>query len=135
MISHVPFVFSGKKSTYYFDGKKLTLSPEGAYRIGKAMFDELMEIGKVNLDLSQRDQLFDQAVCIILESQRGSVSLLQRRLNVGYSRASRLIDQMAAAGIVGNYKGSQAREVLMTLEEYKKLKRQMETEVDQGYID
>ena len=46
---------------------------------------------------SERDELFDDAVRIILESQRGSVSLLQRRLTVGYSRASRLIDQMAEA--------------------------------------
>ena len=55
---------------------------------------------------------------IILESQRGSVSLLQRKLGVGYSRASRLIDIMGDTGIVGDYKGSQAREVLLTLEEW-----------------
>jgi len=96
---------------------------------------ELMQIGQANLDIDNRDELFDEAVTIILQSQRGSVSLLQRRLNVGYSRASRLIDQMAAAGIVGDYKGSQAREVLMTLEEYQKLKQQMESEIEQGYTD
>lgn len=73
-------------------------------------------------DDGERDELFDQAVRLILESQRGSVSLLQRRLTVGYSRASRLIDQMAGAGIVGEYKGSQAREVLMSLEEWDGLK-------------
>jgi len=66
----------------------------------------------------QRDELFDDAVEIVLTSQRGSVSLLQRRLQVGYSRASRIIDQMADAGILGDYKGSQARECLMTLEEW-----------------
>jgi S-DNA-T family DNA segregation ATPase FtsK/SpoIIIE len=68
-----------------------------------------------------RDALFDDAVRVVLESQRGSVSLLQRRLGVGYARASRLIEQMAAAGVVGDYKGSQAREVTMTLEEYEAL--------------
>jgi S-DNA-T family DNA segregation ATPase FtsK/SpoIIIE len=66
----------------------------------------------------ERDALFDDAVRIILETRRGSVSLLQRRLGVGYARASRLIEQMADAGLVGHYKGSQAREVTMTLEEY-----------------
>ncbi|MGD1002353.1 MAG: DNA translocase FtsK 4TM domain-containing protein [Candidatus Brocadiia bacterium] len=65
-----------------------------------------------------QDPLFDDAVRIILESQRGSVSLLQRKLGIGYGRASRLVDLMAAAGIVGEYKGSQAREVLFTLEDW-----------------
>jgi len=54
----------------------------------------------------------------VLATQRGSVSLLQRRLSIGYSRAARLIDMMAEAGIVGSYRGSQAREVLLTLEEW-----------------
>ena len=66
----------------------------------------------------ERDELFDEAVRIIIESQRGSVSLLQRRLGIGYSRAARLIDLMADVGLVGDYKGSQAREVLYTLEEW-----------------
>jgi S-DNA-T family DNA segregation ATPase FtsK/SpoIIIE len=67
-----------------------------------------------------KDELFDDAVRIVLESGRGSVSLLQRRLMVGYARASRLIEQMADAGVVGTYKGSQAREVTVTLEEWEK---------------
>lgn len=76
----------------------------------------------------QRDELFDQAVDIILDSGRGSVSLLQRRLTIGYGRASRLIDQMYAAGIVGEYKGSQAREVTVTREEWEAMRRQRDTE-------
>ncbi|NLX22066.1 MAG: DUF87 domain-containing protein [Phycisphaerae bacterium] len=71
-----------------------------------------------------RDELFDKAVEVVLETRRGSVSLLQRRLTVGYSRASRLIEEMAAAGIVGEYKGSQAREVLITPEQWQALKEQ-----------
>jgi len=70
----------------------------------------------------ERDELFDQAVDIIIESGRGSVSLLQRRLTIGYGRASRLIDQMYEAGIVGEYKGSQAREVIMTREQWEALR-------------
>ncbi len=95
-------------------------------------FEELMQIGKVDLNNIEQDELFDEAVRIVLETRRGSVSLLQRRLNIGYSRASRLIEQMAAAGIVGEYKGSQAREVTMTLEEYEAIKRQMEEEISEG---
>jgi DNA segregation ATPase FtsK/SpoIIIE, S-DNA-T family len=71
-----------------------------------------------------RDELFDQAVEIILQTKRGSVSLLQRRLTIGYSRASRLIDEMANAGIVGAYKGSQAREVLITADEWQAMREQ-----------
>ncbi len=78
---------------------------------------------------ADRDPLFDKAVTIVLESQRGSVSLLQRRLSIGYSRASRLIDEMAEAGVVGEFKGSQAREVEMTLEEWQNLKAQVDREV------
>ncbi len=81
-----------------------------------------------------RDPLFDDAVRIVLESRRGSVSLLQRRLSVGYSRASRLIDEMAEAGVVGEFKGSQAREVTMTLDEWDALNAQVKREVaEDGY--
>jgi S-DNA-T family DNA segregation ATPase FtsK/SpoIIIE len=66
----------------------------------------------------ERDELFNKGVEIVLASQRGSVSLLQRRLAVGYSRASRIIDQMAEAGLLGDYKGSQARECMITLEDW-----------------
>jgi len=57
----------------------------------------------------ERDELFRDAVRIVLETQRGSVSLLQRKLGIGYSRAARLVDMMAEEGLVGDYKGSQAR--------------------------
>ncbi|MCH9022734.1 MAG: DNA translocase FtsK, partial [Planctomycetes bacterium] len=89
---------------------------------------DLVQMNGIHSDDMDRDELFDEAVRIILNSGRGSVSLLQRRLTIGYSRASRLIDQMAAAGIVGAYKGSQAREVLLTLKEYEQIRHQMENE-------
>jgi len=66
------------------------------------------------------DELYDQAIRIVLETQRGSVSLLQRKLEIGYTRASRLMDHMATEGIVGSYKGSKAREVIMALDEWEK---------------
>jgi S-DNA-T family DNA segregation ATPase FtsK/SpoIIIE len=65
------------------------------------------------LDPSEKDDLFNEAARIIVQHQQGSASLLQRRLNIGYNRAGRLIDQMEAAGIVGPNKGSKAREVLI----------------------
>jgi S-DNA-T family DNA segregation ATPase FtsK/SpoIIIE len=64
------------------------------------------------------DPLWDEAVRVILKSKRGSASLLQRALGVGYTRASRLIDMMTDAGIVGPYKGSKVREILMSLEDW-----------------
>jgi S-DNA-T family DNA segregation ATPase FtsK/SpoIIIE len=65
-----------------------------------------------------RDELYEQAIDIVIREGRGSVSLLQRALGIGYGRAARLIDFMAEDGIVGQYNGSQAREVLMTLEQW-----------------
>jgi S-DNA-T family DNA segregation ATPase FtsK/SpoIIIE len=87
---------------------------------------ELLRLGSANVDgeggSGERDELFDKAVEVVLTQQRGSVSLLQRRLQIGYSRSSRIIDQMADAGILGDYKGSQARECNMTLEDWHTLK-------------
>ena len=67
------------------------------------------------------DPMFDDAVRVILKTKRGSASLLQRALGVGYTRASRLIDMMTEAGIVGEHKGSKARELLMTLEDWEEM--------------
>ena len=65
-----------------------------------------------------RDELYEAAVEVVIREGRGSVSLLQRSLGVGYGRGARMIDFMAEDGIVGQYAGSQAREVLMTMEEW-----------------
>jgi len=69
-------------------------------------------------DPREVDDLFDTACRIVLESQRGSASLLQRALQIGYTRASRLIDLMRSQGIIGEFKNAQAAEVLLTAEEY-----------------
>lgn len=61
-----------------------------------------------------KDELFDEAAHLIVSSQQGSTSLIQRKLNLGYNRAGRLIDQLEKAGIVGPFKGSKAREVLIS---------------------
>lgn len=65
------------------------------------------------VDLSDRDALFDDAARLIVMHQQGSTSLIQRKLKLGYNRAGRLIDQLEAAGIVGPFEGSKAREVLI----------------------
>lgn len=67
--------------------------------------------GGTDLDASERDPLFDDAARMVVQHQQGSASLLQRRLKLGYNRAGRLIDQLEAAGIIGPFEGSKAREV------------------------
>jgi S-DNA-T family DNA segregation ATPase FtsK/SpoIIIE len=74
--------------------------------------------------LRARDELYEQAIEIIVREGRGSTSLLQRALGVGYGRAARLIDFMAEDGIVGNYNGSQAREVLLKPEQWEQMKQE-----------
>ena len=68
----------------------------------------------LDIDISDRDKLFKEAAEIIVTAQQGSASLLQRKLKLGYNRAGRLIDQLEAAGIVGGFEGSKARQVLVT---------------------
>ncbi|KAF0131047.1 MAG: DNA segregation ATPase FtsK/SpoIIIE S-DNA-T family [Bacteroidetes bacterium] len=72
--------------------------------------DEQDEVPDV-FDASERDDLFEDAARIIVQNQQGSTSLLQRKLKLGYNRAGRIIDQLEAAGIVGPFEGSKAREV------------------------
>lgn len=64
-----------------------------------------------DIDLNDRDELFEDAARIIVQTQQGSTSLLQRKLKLGYNRAGRIIDQLEAVGIVGAFEGSKAREV------------------------
>ena len=79
--------------------------------------------GKVTADgLAQRDEMYEQAIEVVIREGRGSVSLLQRALGIGYGRGARLIDYMAEDGIVGEYNGSQAREVLYTWEQWQDMK-------------
>lgn len=82
-----------------------------------------------SLAAAQEDPMFIRAVEIVLETQRGSVSLLQRRLAIGYTRASRLIDLMGIAGILGEHKGSVAREVQISMEEWEAMKKQAEADL------
>jgi S-DNA-T family DNA segregation ATPase FtsK/SpoIIIE len=90
--------------------------------------EELMSLpvhgqpGDIMQALKERDPLYEQAVEVIVREQRGSVSLLQRALGIGYGRAARLVDFMAEDGIVGTYNGSNAREVMYTPEQWDEMK-------------
>ncbi|MBL8764137.1 MAG: DNA translocase FtsK [Phycisphaerae bacterium] len=77
---------------------------------------------------AQQDPLFDKAVEIVLETQKGSVSMLQRRLAIGYTRSSRLMDALWKSGIVGDHKGTVDRDVLISLDEWHAMKAQAEAD-------
>jgi len=84
---------------------------DSAYLLPEFEGDE--ENGASDVDLADRDALFEDAARLIVGHQQGSTSLIQRKLKLGYNRAGRLIDQLEAAGIVGPFEGSKAREVLI----------------------
>ncbi|MCF0207702.1 MAG: DNA translocase FtsK [Bacteroidales bacterium] len=81
--------------------------------------------GPATLDPNSRDELFEEAAHIIVRTQQGSTSMLQRKFSIGYNRAGKIIDQLEAMGIVGPYEGSKARQVLYSDEE--SLERYLET--------
>jgi S-DNA-T family DNA segregation ATPase FtsK/SpoIIIE len=111
----------------FIDDMEIKLSVKKVKELAEAQYEpELVQIrnGITMAGDEERDPLYDDAVRVVLETKRGSVSLLQRRLTVGYARASRMIEQMAQDGIVGEYKGSQAREATITVEEWEALKAQ-----------
>jgi len=68
--------------------------------------------GAMEVDLKKRDPMFDEAAKLVVQHQQGSTSLIQRKLSIGYNRAGRIIDQLEAAGVVGAFEGSKARDVL-----------------------
>ncbi len=74
--------------------------------------ESAVETGEI--DLSKRDSLFNEAARLVVIHQQGSTSLIQRKFSIGYNRAGRIIDQLEAAGIVGPFEGSKARQVLFS---------------------
>ncbi|MDB5327781.1 MAG: ftsK [Phycisphaerales bacterium] len=122
----------------YIDDKEIRESVKYVKTLAEAQYEpELIQIkvtGEVD-DEAAKDPLFDDAVRVVLETKRGSVSLLQRRLTIGYSRASRLIEAMANAGIVGEYKGSQAREAAITIEEWDAIKAAQNADAADGVTE
>lgn len=90
------------------------------YELPEYVGEEAEAIGEV--DLKKRDALFEEAARLIVRHQQGSTSLIQRKFSIGYNRAGRIVDQLEAAGIVGPFEGSKARQVLYqdeySLEQY-----------------
>jgi len=70
------------------------------------------DTGVLDVDLRKRDPMFEEAAKLVVQHQQGSTSLIQRKLSIGYNRAGRIIDQLEAAGVVGPFEGSKARDVL-----------------------
>jgi S-DNA-T family DNA segregation ATPase FtsK/SpoIIIE len=119
----------------FIDDKEMKETVKLVRTLAEAQYEpELVQIraGTTVDEEAAKDELFDAAVRVVLETKRGSVSLLQRRLTIGYSRASRLIEAMANAGIVGSYKGSQAREALFTVEEWDAMQAQRQADAASG---
>ena len=85
--------------------------------------------GSGSAEPRERDDMYEQAVEVVIREGRGSVSLLQRALGVGYGRGARLIDWMAEDGIVGGYNGSQAREVIMSMDDWDEMKESRDVAV------
>jgi len=83
-----------------------------AYQLPEYL-DEAAESAKADFDPDDRDTMFEEAARLIVMHQQGSTSLIQRKLKLGYNRAGRIIDQLEAAGVVGPFEGSKAREVLL----------------------
>jgi S-DNA-T family DNA segregation ATPase FtsK/SpoIIIE len=83
-----------------------------AYQLPEYL-DEAAESAKMDFNASDRDSMFEEAAKLIVMHQQGSTSLIQRKLKLGYNRAGRIIDQLEAAGVVGPFEGSKAREVLL----------------------
>jgi len=82
-----------------------------AFYLPEVIDENQLEMG--NFDAGDRDELFEDAARIVVMTQQGSASLLQRKLKLGYNRAGRLVDQLEAAGIIGPFEGSKARKVLI----------------------
>jgi len=82
---------------------------------GEPVFNEaiLKDQQKNAVSDGQKDEMFDEAVRIIVESNQASVSILQRRMRLGYTRAARIIDMMEQEGLVGPYEGSKPRKLLV----------------------
>ena len=99
---------------------KETASPQYTHHLEQAT-----KTASKGSEILERDDLFDQAVEVVFSSGQASASFLQRRMQVGYARASRLIDLMGEAGIVSEHRGSKAREILVSREDWEEMRQEL----------
>ena len=122
----------------YLSDDEINAVVERSSQHRQEFIDELVNLkveeaeGEGRGPLKKRDDLYESAVDIVVREGRGSCSLLQRALGVGYGRAARLIDFMAEDNIVGPYAGSQAREVMISLAEWEAMQGETPSEEDTG---
>ena len=96
--------------------RKIAIFSEVLERICSQARD-LVVFGGKNLIQTEKDELFDEAVAVILETGQASTSNLQRRMRLGYTRAARIIDQIEAEGLIGPSQGAKGREIYIGQEE------------------
>jgi len=112
---HSPLISNDEISSIINFISQQPMFPE--YHLPDHQSDAIVEMPNGRKISAQRDPLFYEALKLIVRHQQGSISLLQRRLRVGYARAARIIDEMEQAGFVGAFDGSKARDVLVGEEE------------------
>jgi S-DNA-T family DNA segregation ATPase FtsK/SpoIIIE len=107
------------QGTYISDAEVKAVVDFVKEKAGPAEYLDLLGESETGLpDPMKEDELYDEAVTAVLTTKLGSASMLQRKFGIGYTRASRLIDMMCDHRVVGPHKGSKAREILVTLEEW-----------------
>ena len=112
-------VLKRAQGTFISDAEVKTIVDFVKEKAGPAEYTDILnETGNDLPDPNEEDELYDEAVRVVLTTKLGSASMLQRRFGIGYTRASRLIDMMCDHKVVGPHKGSKARELLLTIEEW-----------------
>jgi len=112
-------VLKRAQGTFVSDAEVKTIVDFVKAKAGTAEYTDLLNESSGDLpDPNEEDELYDEAVRVVLTTKLGSASMLQRRFGIGYTRASRLIDMMCDHKVVGPHKGSKARELLLTIEEW-----------------
>lgn len=112
-------VLKRAQGTFISDGEVKAIVDFVKEKAGPAEYTDILNEHSNDLpDPNEEDDLYDEAVRVVLTTKLGSASMLQRRFGIGYTRASRLIDMMCDHKVVGPHKGSKARELLVTIEEW-----------------
>ena len=120
--------YTGSRAGTFLSDEEIDRVVEQCTEVEQVFEHELVNLkieqdGAIDAEaIRKRDDLYESAIEVVLREGRGSCSLLQRALGIGYGRAARMIDYMAEDGIVGQHNGSSAREIQMTMEEWELIK-------------